>query len=79
MDVVNVENVISKGTIKGKFMGFKSYTTFEFTDGQKWRQNDTKFLHHYAFNPEVQIIQKEGKYYLQVQNVSESVEVRRLK
>jgi hypothetical protein len=72
-------NVITKGTIKGKFMGFKSYATFEFTDGQKWRQSDTKFLHHYAFNPEAQITQKEGKYYLEVQNISETVEVRRLK
>ena len=55
MDVVNV---ISKGIIKGKFMGFKSHATFEFTDGQKWRQSDAKFLHHYAFNPEAQIAQK---------------------
>ncbi len=76
MDVVNV---ITKGTIKGKFMGFKSYATFEFTDGQKWRQNDAKFLHHYAFNPEAQIIQKEGKCYLEVKDISETVEVRRIK
>lgn len=76
---MDLETVITKGTIKGKFMGFKSYVTFEFTDGQKWRQNDTKFLHHYAFNPEAQITQKEGKYYLQVKDVSETVEVRRIK
>jgi hypothetical protein len=76
MDVVNV---ISKGTIKGKFMGFKSHATFEFTDGQKWRQNDTKFLHHYAYNPEAEVTQKEGKFYLQVEDVSETVEVKRIK
>ncbi len=47
MDVVNV---ISKGTIKGKFMGFKnSYTKFEFADGQIWRQNESKFLNHYLY------------------------------
>jgi len=47
------KNIISKGTIKGKFMGFKNnYTIFEFTDGQKWRQNESKFWHHFAINPE---------------------------
>jgi len=75
-----VVNVIFKGTIKGKFLGFKnSYSIFEFTDGQKWRQNENKYLHHYAYGPEAQIFQKEGKYYLEVQNVSEPVEVRRIK
>ena len=73
-------NVISKGMIKGKFMGFKSgYTKFEFADGQVWKQNENKFLHQYLYNPEAQIIQKEGKYYLEVIGVSETVEVKRLK
>jgi hypothetical protein len=77
MDVVNV---ISKGTIKGKFMGFKnSYTKFEFTDGQVWRQSESKFLHHYANCPEAQIIFKDDKYYLEVKGISETVEVKRLK
>ncbi len=76
MDVVNV---ISKGTIKGKFMGFKSYTNFEFTDGQEWRQSESKFLHHYAINPEAQIIFKEDKYYLEVKDISETVEVKKIK
>ena len=74
------KEVVSKGTIKGKFKGFKnSSTIFEFTDGQKWRQGEAKFLHHFAVNPEVQIISKEGKYYLEVIGVSEMVEVRRIK
>ncbi len=73
-------NVISKGTIKGKFKGFKnSYTIFEFMDGQKWRQNESKFLNHYAYNPEAQIVFKDEKYYLEVKGISEIVEVRRIK
>jgi hypothetical protein len=33
-------NIIYKGMIKGKFMGFKnSYTKFEFADGQVWKQS----------------------------------------
>ncbi len=77
MDVVNV---ISKGTIKGKFMGFKnSYTKFEFADGQVWRQNESKYLSHYAYNAEAQIVYKDEKYYLEVKGISETVEVRRIK
>jgi hypothetical protein len=71
MDLVNV---ISKGTIKGKFMGFKnSYTKFEFADGQVWRQNESKFLNHYLNYPEAQIIFKDDKYYLEVKGISETV------
>jgi hypothetical protein len=77
MDAINV---IYKGMIKGKFMGFKSsYTKFEFADGQVWRQNENKYLHQYLFNPEAQIIYKDEKYYLEVKGISETVEVRRLK
>jgi hypothetical protein len=72
--------IIYKGMIKGKFMGFKnSYTKFEFTDGQVWKQSENKFLQHYAYNPEVQIIYKDEKYYLEVRGLDEMVEVRRLK
>ena len=72
--------VISKGTIKGKFKGFKnSSTIFEFTDGQKWRQSEAKFVHHFAVNPEVEIIQKDGKYYMEVRGLEKTVEVRRIK
>jgi hypothetical protein len=74
------KNVISKGTIKGKFKGFKnSSTIFEFTDGQKWRQSEAKFVNFFAVNPEVEIIQKEGKYYMEVRGLEKTVEVRRIK
>lgn len=75
-----VKNVISKGTIKGKFKGFKnSYTVFELMDGQKWRQNESKFVNYFAVNPEVEIIQKDGKYYMEVKGLEQTVEVRRIK
>ncbi len=74
------KNVISKGTIKGKFKGFKnSSTIFEFTDGQKWRQSEAKFVNFFAVNPEVEIIQKEGKYYMEVRGLDKTIEVRRIK
>ena len=77
---MDATNVIYKGMIKGKFMGFKnSYTKFEFADGQVWKQSENKFLQHYAYNPEAQIIYKDERYYLEVKGIDETVEVRRLK
>jgi len=74
------KNVISKGTIKGKFKGFKnSSTIFEFTDGQKWRQSESKFVNYFAVNPEVEIFQKDGKYYMEVRGLDKTIEVRRIK
>ena len=74
------EKVIYKGTIKGKFTGFKNTNTkFEFADGQIWRQNEHKFLYTFKQSPEAQIIYKENKYYLEVQGVEETVEVKRIK
>ena len=74
------KNVISRGTIKGKFKGFKnSSTIFEFTDGQKWRQSEAKFVNYFAVNPEVEIIQKDGKYYMEVRGLDKTIEVRRIK
>jgi len=77
---MDIKNVIYKGTIKGKFMGFKNVSTkFELSDGQIWRQNENLFLHRYAFNPEVQIFFKENKYYMQVHGIDEIVEVKKIK
>lgn len=74
------ETVIYKGTIKGKFTGFKNTTTtFEFSDGQIWRQAEHKFLYNFKQCPEAQIIYKDNKSYLEVQGIDERVEVRRIK
>lgn len=74
------KNVIYKGTIKGKFTGFKnSNTKFEFVDGQVWRQNEHKFVYFNTFGPEVEIYFKENKYFMEVPGMDETVEVRRIK
>jgi len=74
------ETVVYKGTIKGKFTGFKnSTTTFEFADGQIWRQAEHKFLYQFKQSPEAQIVYKDNKNYLEVQGMDERVEVRRIK
>lgn len=74
------ETIIYKGTIKGKFKGFKnSTTTFEFTDGQIWRQAEAKFLYQFKQSPEAKVIYKDNKNYLEVQGIDERVEVRRIK
>lgn len=52
-------SVVYEGTIKGKFTGFKNRdTTFEFTNGQIWKQGEYKYLYHYAYRPQAKIIDK---------------------
>ncbi len=73
-------NIVYKGTIKGKFQGFKNTSTkFEFCDGQVWRQNETKFVNRFKFGPEVIIVFRDNKYIMEVHGVDETVEVKRVK
>ncbi len=73
-------SVFFEGTIKGSFKGFKNRDTiFEFTNGQIWKQNEYKYHYHYAYRPEAKIIDKGGRYYLEVDGVSDSVEVKKIR
>jgi hypothetical protein len=73
-------SVIYEGTIKGAFKGFKNRdTTFEFNNGSIWQQNEYKYHYHYAYRPEAKVIDRNGRYYIEVEGVSESVEVKRIK
>ena len=68
--------VVHGGTLKGAFKGFRDReTVFEFTDGQRWRQNEYKYHYHYAYRPDAKILQKGSTYFIEVEGVDESVEV----
>lgn len=77
---MDTSSVVYKGSIKGKFTGFKNTTTkFEFADGQVWRQVEHKFKYMFKPNPDAQIIYKDNKYFLEVQGMDEMVEIKRIK
>ena len=68
-------NIIDEGTLKGTFKGFKNKnTTFIFSNGSKWQQNEDKYHYYYA-----KVIKKQGYYVLEVDGMNESVEVSRVR
>jgi hypothetical protein len=68
--------VLEKGSLKGSFRGFKNRdTVFQFSGGRKWRQAQYKYLYHYAYRPQAQVVQQLGRTYLYVDGASDYVEV----
>ncbi|MEK7996717.1 MAG: hypothetical protein AAB403_23175 [Planctomycetota bacterium] len=72
--------VIEAGQLRGSFKGFHNRdTVFEFQGGGKWRQNEYKYDYYYAYMPEAKVVGDQGGYRLQVDGMSDSVEVVRVR
>ena len=72
--------LLQKGQLKGSFRGFRNRdTTFEFRSGGKWRQKHYKYHYHYAYMPHAVVIEDRNGCHLQVEGVSEKVEVVRVR
>lgn len=72
--------VVHEGTLKGTFKGVKKRDkVFEFTDGSIWKQNEYKYHYHYAYRPDAKVVEENCSYYLEVDGVSGSVEVKRVR
>lgn len=70
---------ISSGQLKGEFNGFKDdKTIFEFMNGQKWRQIEYRYHYHYAYMPKAKILYDNGRYFLEVNGLSQLVQVMRV-
>jgi hypothetical protein len=71
--------IVEKGQLKGAFKGFhNTETVFEFYSGSKWRQNEYKYNYHYSYGPSAKVVNDSGRYWLQVDGMSDSVEVVRI-
>ena len=71
--------LIEEGQLKGSFKGFKNRDViFEFYGGHKWRQAEYKYYYHYAYMPRAKVIQDKGRYILEVEGMTDSVEVLRV-
>lgn len=71
--------IIEQGQLKGAFKGFKNRdTVFEFYGGYKYRQDEYKYLYHYAYMPRAKVVQEGGGYRLYIEGVNESVQVRKI-
>jgi len=70
--------IVEEGQIKGSFRGFRNRDTiFEFYGGGKWKQAEYKYHYYYAYMPRAKVIDEGGRYLIQVEGMSDTVEVRR--
>jgi hypothetical protein len=65
--------------ISGEFTGWQGETIFELDNGQVWQQATYAYHYHYAYRPRVTIVRVSGGYRMQVEGVSATIMVRRLR
>lgn len=65
--------------IAGTFEGWSGETIFKLTNGQIWQQSSYAYTYHYAYRPEVIIYSGSGGCKMKVEDVSDSISVKRLK
>lgn len=75
---LNSTDVI-ESNIDGEFNGWDGETIFKLTNGQIWQQSTYAYTYHYAYRPKVMIVNNNGRYLMQVEGVSGTIQVKRLK
>jgi hypothetical protein len=65
--------------IDGEFNGWDGETIFKLTNGQIWQQSSYDYTYHYAYRPKVAIYKVNGKYKMKVEDVKNTIEVKRIK
>jgi hypothetical protein len=75
---LSTPNVV-ESQIDGDFEGWEGETIFKLTNGQIWQQSQYAYHYHYAFMPRVVIVKTHVGYKMQVEGVSSTIMVRRIK
>ena len=65
--------------IKGAFRGWGRDMVFELANGQKWQQARYKYKYRYKYRPVARIWHDGSRFFLQVSNMEEMVQVRRVR
>lgn len=73
-----LKNVIET-QIFGEFKGWEGETTYKMMNGQVWKQAIYAYMYHYAYNPNVLLYEFKGSWTMKVEDVSETIQVYRLK
>ena len=76
---ISSSSEVISSNIDGDFEGWDGETIFKLDNGQIWQQSSYAYMYHYAYRPEVMIINVNGTSKMKVEDVSEMVEVTRLK
>lgn len=64
--------------IEGEFNGWDGDAIFELIDGSRWQQIKYKYKYRYKYRPRAKIWKDGSTYYLEVDGMSEKIEVRKL-
>lgn len=72
-------SIVAEGTIVSDFTGFNGNARFEFNNGSIWEQAEYKYEYHYAYRPEALIIDGKDGVVLSVEDMDETVAVRRVR
>jgi hypothetical protein len=73
-----VKNVIETN-IDGEFKGWEGSTLFKMMNGQIWQQSSYAYTYHYAYSPSVLIYEFGGNWIMKVEDVDDTIQVKKLK
>jgi len=65
--------------IEDEFEGWEGETIFKLCNGQIWQQSEYAYMYHYAYRPDVVIYRTSSGYRMRVDDVSETIGVKRIK
>lgn len=69
---------VKRTQVNGDFEGFDDEVLFKLMDGTYWIQDEYKYWYHYSYCPEALILERGGRFYIQVDGQSEIVSVRQI-
>lgn len=81
MILINKEiemGLLTESRIAGPFWGWRGRGLYKLLNGQKWKQVNYKYNYRYAYRPKARIWQDGSRYYLEVENMDEMIQVRRV-
>jgi len=70
---------VVESVIDGEFHGWDGETIFKLTNGQIWQQAEYDYDYEYAYRPEVMIYKTAGGYKMKVEDVEDTIYVKRIK
>jgi hypothetical protein len=70
---------VIESTIDGEFHGWDGETIFKLTNGQIWQQAEYDYMYEYAYRPDVTIIKTSGGYKMKVEDLEDTIYVKRIR
>jgi hypothetical protein len=70
---------VIESQIDGEFHGWDGETIFKLTNGQIWQQAQYDYEYEYAYRPEVTIYKTTGGYKMKVEDMEDTIYVKRIK